>query len=71
LETPEFIENILRTQADVIYCSTLPRAMQTAEKVQKIFQEYRGKEVGIIYDERLATEGKTIKSHEEILKNHS
>ncbi len=54
LHQPEFIETLLRIDADIIYCSWLKRAQQTAEIIKKTISIYRTKDVKIIVDERLS-----------------
>jgi broad specificity phosphatase PhoE len=44
----------LRINADIIYCSQLKRAQETAEIIKKTFNIYREKDIKIIVDERLA-----------------
>ncbi|HCY21813.1 TPA: hypothetical protein DIC40_08475 [Patescibacteria group bacterium] len=47
------MEQILRIDADVIVCSSLTRAQQTAESIKKTMTTYRTKDIKLIVDERL------------------
>ena len=70
LQTPKFIEQILRINPDIIYTSPTLRTMQTAEEVVKIMKLYRDKEVKIKTDDRLLSEESmdTIGVYKKLLK---
>jgi phosphohistidine phosphatase SixA len=48
-----FVSNVLRLNLDKIYTSHAKRAKQTANRIQEIYNEYLGKNVEIIEDEKL------------------
>jgi len=70
LQTPKFIEQILRINPDIIYASPTLRTMQTAEEVVKIMKLYRDKEVKIKTDDKLLSEESmdTIGVYKKLLK---
>jgi broad specificity phosphatase PhoE len=53
MQTPEFIEKVLRIHPDIIYSSPFTRAQQTAETIQTIIKDHLGKKVKIKIDETL------------------
>ncbi|MDD3263062.1 MAG: class I tRNA ligase family protein [Candidatus Absconditabacteria bacterium] len=70
LHQTDFIEKLLRINADIIYCSQLKRAQETAEIIKKTFNIYREKDIKIIVDERLADNNGILNFYEEIRKQH-
>jgi len=70
LQTPKFIEQILRINPDIIYASPTLRTMQTAEEVVKIMKLYRDKEVKIKTNDKLLSEESmdTIGVYKKLLK---
>ena len=48
LESKDFIEQVIRVNADVIYVSPSVRAVETAEWVKKVLKDYVNKEIEII-----------------------
>lgn len=53
MQEEKFIEQVLRTNPDIIYTSPSVRSLDTASEVAKIMELYRDKKVEIISDERL------------------
>ncbi len=58
LISKEFVENIIRIDADVIYTSNIERAVQTAKWAQKVMSDYLWRDVEVIIDDRLAIQNK-------------
>jgi len=70
MQKPEFIEEVLRINPDIIYCSPLTRTKQTAEIVQIIIKDQLGKKIKIKIDESLSN-NEITKGYEKILKKES
>lgn len=70
MNQPEFIENVLRINPEIIYTSPLLRAKQTAEIVAKIIKDYRNKDIPIQEKEGFsgANTDSTITAHAEVLE---
>lgn len=71
LHQANFIEQILRIDADVIVCSSLTRAQQTAESIKKTMTTYRTKDIKLIVDERLGDNEWILNFYEEIKQQYS
>lgn len=70
MQEVQFIEQILRIDADIIFCSWLTKWKDTAEAIKEIIANYRKKDINIIVDERLANNW-IIEFYEEIKKQYS
>ena len=66
LHQSHFTEQILRINPDIIYCSSLTRAKQTAESINKTLTTHRKKDINIIVDERLSNDTWIIEFYDEI-----
>lgn len=66
MQTPEFIEQVLRIAPDTIYTSPFVRAQETAEIIQTIIKDHLGKKVKIKIEETLST-NEVIKGYEKII----
>lgn len=53
MQDPEFIEQVLRINPDIMYASPSRRTVETAEEVAKIMKLYRNKKVEIEIDDKL------------------
>lgn len=71
LHQANFIEQILRIDADIIICSSLTRAQQTAESIKKTMTSHRTKDIKLIVDERLCDNKWILAFYEEIKQQYS
>lgn len=56
LHQSDFIEHLLRIDADVIVSSSLTRAKQTAEIIKKTIKTHRNKDIKLLVDEKLSND---------------
>jgi hypothetical protein len=47
LEEKSFIQNVIRSNPDIVYCFSLSKNLETAQKVKKIVGDYMGREVSV------------------------
>lgn len=71
LHQPNFIEEILRINPDIICCSWLVRSQQTGETIKKIITSHRSKDIKLLIDDRLSSGEGTLNFYEEIKKQYS
>jgi len=68
MEQKDFIEKILRTDADIIYSSGFERTKETANKIAEIIEEHTWKKVKIIQDKDFAVAENVVLAYENLLK---
>jgi len=71
LEDKDFIQNVIRIDPDVIYCSGIDRAKKTAEAVQKILKEYSSKEVEIIEEKNFGIKKECVIPYQTVIEKNS
>ncbi len=67
MKDKKLIEDVIRTNPDIIYVSPTKRTIQTAEKFAEILKEYTWKIVEIKIEESLASEGDSIEFYNDVL----
>lgn len=73
MEEKTFVENILRVNPDIVYCSPLFRTFETAKKVKEILKIYRNSEISIETVDILseANPGDVVGWYKELIKKES